>query len=80
MRDGGSDAGYVHELTDEGGDSHGESAADDDPSAGSSQVRAGNPRSEDSGASKPDQGDGHDGHSRAVAVAASSPSSGKVRR
>jgi hypothetical protein len=28
---GGSDAGDVRELTDEGGDGHGESAADDDP-------------------------------------------------
>ena len=33
----GSDAGDVHELTDEGGDSHGQSAADDDPLRGSSQ-------------------------------------------
>ncbi len=60
MRGGRSDAGDVHELTDEGGDGHGEPAADDDPQRRTGQAGTGDPRPEDPCDHKADQGDRHD--------------------
>jgi hypothetical protein len=60
MGGGGSDAGDAHELTDEGGDGHGEPAAGDDPQRWTGQAGASDPRPEDSCDRKADQGDGDD--------------------